>query len=403
MLFRPYTSCFIRKSLPIVALAATTTSIFIHSSSSLPLVSISQRQHTSFRPNKFVSRNMSNTMSDDSNCWKRAKLDDKKNSDLVIGTHSGTFQADEALGVWLLRQTDMYRNSKVTRSRDIPMLEEQCDIILDVGGIYNHEALRYDHHQREYNEKFDSERITKLSASGLIYRHYGKEVISSFYPNLPSNLLDLVYVKMYDRFMEAIDAIDTGVEPSTTPLLYKDSTCLSSRVSRLNPRWNEEDKEGPDARFETASNLCGSDFVNTLIPLVESDLPARAFVQKAMEERFQTDSSGQIICLSSGGMPWKSHVYELEQELGVEKEILYVLYTDQGGMWRIQCVSVEGQAFTNRLGLPSSWRGVRDDLLSDVAGIPNCRFCHASGFIGGNDTFEGALKMAQVSLQQQNN
>jgi uncharacterized UPF0160 family protein len=33
-----------------------------------------------------------------------------------------------------------------------------------------------------------------------------------------------------------------------------------------------------------------------------------------------------------------------------------------------------------------------------VSGVPGCVFVHASGFIGGNATYEGALEMARLSL-----
>lgn len=52
-----------------------------------------------------------------------------------------------------------------------------------------------------------------------------------------------------------------------------------------------------------------------------------------------------------------------------------------------------------RLPLPEPWRGVRGDQLSELTGIPGCVFVHASGFIGGNKTYEGALKMALDALK----
>lgn len=55
-------------------------------------------------------------------------------------------------------------------------------------------------------------------------------------------------------------------------------------------------------------------------------------------------------------------------------------------------------SFENRKSLPEAWRGVRDEKLSEVAGIKGCTFCHASGFTGGADTFEGVLEMAKKSL-----
>lgn len=49
--------------------------------------------------------------------------------------------------------------------------------------------------------------------------------------------------------------------------------------------------------------------------------------------------------------------------------------------------------------MPEAWRGVRDADLSKVAGIEGCVFCHAAGFIGGNETYQGALQMAQKALE----
>lgn len=44
------------------------------------------------------------------------------------------------------------------------------------------------------------------------------------------------------------------------------------------------------------------------------------------------------------------------------------------------------------------WRGIRDQALSDLSGIPGCIFVHAGGFIGGNASKEGALQMATKAL-----
>lgn len=336
---------------------------------------------------------------------KRAKLSDTA-SFKVIGTHSGTFQADEAMGVWLLRQTPTYRNAKVVRSRDLAVLDP-LDIVIDVGGVYDHSKLRYDHHQRDYDERFDPKtdgtpRCTKLSASGLVYRHYGRDVLQAYYPDVPSSQLELAYTKIYNSLLEAVDAIDTGVEMTQGEVLYKDTTGLASRVGRLNPRWNEVDDNGQrhseDDRFALAVDLCGVDFLSVMTSIIESDLPARGVVEQALLDRQTVHASGEIICLKNGGLPWRQHLYELEKEHGVDPLIKFVLYTDQSGMWRVQAVTVEGKAFENRLSLPSAWRGVRDDQLTAVTCIPGSRFVHAAGFIGGNDTYEGALRMAQVAL-----
>uniref|UniRef100_A0A672MF51 Myg1 exonuclease n=1 Tax=Sinocyclocheilus grahami TaxID=75366 RepID=A0A672MF51_SINGR len=113
----------------------------------------------------------------------------------------------------------------------------------------------------------------------------------------------------------------------------------------------------------------------------------------------QVDPSGELLLLAQGGCPWKEHLFALEKELKVDVLIKFVLYPDQSGHWRVQCVPAGLNTFQNRLSLLEEWRGVRDEALSELSGIPGCIFVHASGFIGGNRTQEGALEMAKRTLQ----
>jgi uncharacterized UPF0160 family protein len=97
----------------------------------------------------------------------------------TIGTHSGVFHADDAMGCVLLRDyTERYKGAKVVRTRD-PELLKQLDIVIDVGGVYDPALQRYDHHQKGFTETFHHKSDIKLSASGLVYKHYGKEIIKN--------------------------------------------------------------------------------------------------------------------------------------------------------------------------------------------------------------------------------
>ena len=244
---------------------------------------------------------------------------------------------------------------------------------------------------------------TKLSASGLVYKHYGKDILCALHPSLKASPSDLewVYVKLYADFMEGIDANDNGIEiAGSNPVLYKENTTLPHRVARLNARWNEPPGgPGEDARFFKASALCGEEFAGALDYIVNCELPARALVETALKARLTTHKSGQVITLPNSGCPWKTHLYELERALGVAPLIKFVLYMDTSGMWRVQAVTAEGTAFTNRLGLREAWRGVRDAELAKVSGIAGAKFVHAAGFIGGHATYEGALAMAVATIE----
>lgn len=83
---------------------------------------------------------------------KKAKLQVEPNT---IGTHSGTFHCDEILAVFLLSQHPEFRNHKVLRTRDQQLLD-QCDIVVDVGSVFDPAKKRFDHHQSTFQETFTS-------------------------------------------------------------------------------------------------------------------------------------------------------------------------------------------------------------------------------------------------------
>lgn len=99
---------------------------------------------------------------------KKQKMDHPLSSS-TIGTHNGTFHCDEALAVFLLRQTNTYRDANLKRTRD-PLILDTCDIVVDVGAVYDPEKNRFDHHQRGFTEVFGHGFQTKLSSAGLIYK-----------------------------------------------------------------------------------------------------------------------------------------------------------------------------------------------------------------------------------------
>ena len=101
------------------------------------------------------------------------------------------------------------------------------------------------------------------------------------------------------------------------------------------------------------------------------------------------------------GVPWADHLYSLEAAESDPQQVLYILFPEAGepgSRWRIRAVSVEGGGFENRKDLPDPWKGLRDEELSETAGIDGCVFVHASGFIGGNMTCPGALEMAKKAV-----
>lgn len=350
---------------------------------------------------------------------KRLKVDPVK-----IGTHNGHFHADEALAVYMLRLLPEYQSASLVRTRD-PEKLETCHTVVDVGGVYDDAKKRYDHHQREFTTTFPAHE-TKLSSAGLVYMHYGKAIIAQ-HTKLPTDHPDveLVFQKIYDDFVEAIDANDNGVNKYdvkqmqaagieekfksggiTLPALVGDL----NHEDPLNPSVSHSTPENPQAeedyRFSQASALMGSAFLRKVHGAATAWLPARGMVKEAFDKRNSEHASGQLLVLPRAGIPWKEHLYNLETEAGItaQQRILFVIYPEReeaNSKWRIQAVSENMTSFVNRKSLPEPWRGVRDAELDALLGSEvedGAVFVHAAGFIGGHKTEKGVRAMAALAL-----
>uniref|UniRef100_A0A1E1X978 Putative secreted protein n=1 Tax=Amblyomma aureolatum TaxID=187763 RepID=A0A1E1X978_9ACAR len=321
----------------------------------------------------------------------------------TIGTHNGTFHCDEALACFLLKQLAEYKDATVVRSRD-PAVLDTCDVVVDVGGVFDPAKKRYDHHQRGFAETMhtlDSSKkwTTKLSSAGLVYAHHGREVIAETLGwKVTDPNLEKIYDKVYENFMEEIDAIDNGVSAYDGEPRYRINTNLSSRVAHLNPPWNEPNPK-PDELFQKAMKLTGEEFLDRVRYYATSWIPARELVLSALQQRQKVGEVGSVVTLERGGCPWKDHLLALEEELAIPGEVKFVLYQDQNGSWRVQGVPVTLGSFECRIHLPEKWRGLRDEELSKATGIDDCIFIHSSGFIGGHKTKEGVVEIAMRTLK----
>jgi uncharacterized UPF0160 family protein len=321
-----------------------------------------------------------------------------------IATHHGSFHCDEALACAMLKCLPAYQSLPIVRTRT-PEDIDGAAIVVDVGGTYEPEKQRFDHHQGSFSDVYSEKHGIRLSSAGLVYKHYGKDVVSAIASSLAPGALSEADVtelveKVYNDLIKEVDAIDNGVEVTEGEMKYRIRSGLSSRVGRLNPGWNET--AGPaveNNNFKAAMEMTATELIEVVAGLVTSWFPARSLVSAALAGATDVHASGQIVKLDTF-CPWKGHLHDLEKagEEGKPKA-LYVLYQDSRGGWRVQCVPESPNSFVSRKPLPKAWRGVRDEELSELSGIPGCVFVHAGGFIGGNATFDGALAMAVAGVE----
>ena len=247
--------------------------------------------------------------------------------------------------------------------------------------------------------------------------HFGKPILA-LQTGLAEGSEDvgILWRKVYTDFVEALDAHDNGIsvyDPRDTQGLqkrfYDGGIGLGSLVGDLNA-WSDEEERGElspdqvqkaeDDRFLQASELMGSVFLRKLKYYHRNWLPARSEVREVYAARKRNDLEGKIMAFERG-VPWKDHLYTLEAENPNEQPVVYVLYPEgqhEDSRWRIQAVPVTKDSFESRKPLPEAWRGMRDDDLDKVTGVEGGIFVHASGFIGGNKSRQGAMAMAKKAL-----
>ncbi len=285
-------------------------------------------------------------------------------NDKTIATHNGNFHADDVFSIAALKS--IFPSFKLVRTRDLELIAK-ADIVLDVGGEYDADADRFDHHQS--GGAGERENGIPYSSFGLIWQKYGLEICDG--NQRVANALDAGLVS-------TIDADDCGYGERP------EGISLSRTISMFNPTWQED--ADFDAGFDEAVEFAAR-LLKRFIASADAGISAKSIVAEAIENA----EDPRVIVLEKY-IPWKKTV------LKNSEEALYMIYPSQTGQWRIQTVPVEQASFENRKPLPKEWAGLSGAELKEVTGLDDAMFCHNGLFIAGTESFESTMKMATMAL-----
>jgi uncharacterized UPF0160 family protein len=286
-------------------------------------------------------------------------------NDITIATHNANFHADDVFSIAAMKH--IFSTFKLVRTRNVALINK-ADIVIDVGGEYDPDKGRFDHHQR--GGAGERENGIPYSSFGLVWQKYGLEICDG-----KQDLANAVDAGLVSK----IDAIDCGY----TKGVY-DGISLSQSISMFNPTWQEASHF--DECFDEAV-VFASRILTRFIASANGGLSAKKIVAQAIENA----EDPRVIVLERY-TPWKKTVHALSEDA------LYVVYPSETGQWRIQTVPVEPGSFENKKSLPKPWAGLSDDEFKDETGIDDVMFCHNGLFIAGAESFESAMKMAVIAL-----
>jgi uncharacterized UPF0160 family protein len=306
----------------------------------------------------------------------------------VIATHSGSFHADDVFAVVVL--ATLFPQHEIVRSRD-PAVVAAADFTVDVGGIWDPAAGRFDHHQRGFEGKRPSGEA--YASAGLVWREFGARHVQAI-AREQGHVVDAPAAASIAEDVEAtlvryLDLVDNGAA-DVAPGVFG----LSSQVAMLNSSWLEE-RELDAAALERLQ----LERFREAMALVDRLL--RRFVLRAVGQRLAADTvrasarhlGGRVLLLAEGGMPWTRIVV---QDM---PEVLLVVYPESGReQYQLRTVPAADGSFASRMDLPQAWAGLRDEELAAMTGVADAVFCHSNLFIAGARSLAGALRMSELAL-----
>ena len=288
-------------------------------------------------------------------------------------THNGSFHTDDifaaaALSLMLEKKGDSF---EIIRTHD-PEAIEKGDYVFDVGGIYDEEKNRFDHHQKSFKEKRENDIL--YSSFGLVWKKYGLELSGS---EKIAKIVEEHLVAPVDAFDNGFDLVENKYDIS--PYLIQ-HFFLSMR-----PTWAEKEEDN-DKTFLECVKISKEILSREIIHARDSVL-----AEEKVLSIYQNTKDKRIIILDQS--------YPYEDTLNDFFEPLFVVYPRvNDGSWGVKAVRKEPKTFKNRKDFPKSWAGLRDEELQKITGISDAIFCHRGLFMAVAKTKEGAIKLAELAL-----
>ncbi len=274
-----------------------------------------------------------------------------------IGTHDGTFHADEVTACALLILFKLADADKIIRTRDHPLLD-QCEYVCDVGGIYDPSQKLFDHHQADYQGP--------MSSAGMILLY-----LRDF---------KIIQPKEYDYFNRTlilgVDAHDNGND------LQVRGVCTYSHViSSFTPVPQDVPNDVMDAAFFDAFKFA--------LGYLERIWKKYHYLQECREIVDVAMKNGDRYLMFDKSIPWLDSFFELG---GINHPAQFVVMP-AGDHWKLRGIPPSSEDRMGvRMPLPREWAGLLEGDLKIKTGIPGAIFCHKGRFISVWETREDAMK-----------
>lgn len=299
-----------------------------------------------------------------------------------IGTHDGSFHADEVLAIAIL--TSIFPNHHIIRTRD-PDTLSWVDCVVDVGGIYDHSNRRYDHHMPNPPQNRGGH---VYSSAGLIWRHYSQVYLSAI--GVPKrfafegNVIDLASAvdrQMRLQWIEPIDRNDNGMTHELTP--------ISVVVQAMRPTDPLKSKTTFDKAFLETVSMVAHLFKRSCFHAVDHAIAQTKHL--ISEKRFLHD--GAIVVCDHPVPSYRQYA---------TTDAHFVVHPS------LQCEGLDNNYVLRpvpnqnskdpKTSVPKTLLGARRDMIETLTKIEGVSYVHHNGYLILADSEQAAIQFAEFCL-----
>jgi len=320
-------------------------------------------------------------------------------TEVKIQTHDKKFHCDDVTAISLLTNYFGQKGIRVSVLRSREHFDD-ADILVDVGGEYNPEEGKFDHHQKSCNLSWNEQVRTPLSSAGMVWKHYGPDIVR-LYLNSHTYLylsdvdiephVDSIVNQLYFKIFMEIDANDNGIKSiEGGSRNYWTNLTLPGIVSSCNG--DVDNSEEQNENFNKAVHI-----VSQILEIKFYDVIRNYFnyynhyeYVKSSYESIPEDQ--EWILINKNLKSLYKCLYEIDPEYRIK---FIIVHTE--GEYAIKTRNRKGELFKNIADLLS------ENIMKTKLTHPDeLIFIHKSLFIAKTTTLETAIEVVKFSLEEYN-
>lgn len=301
-------------------------------------------------------------------------MSDKK----TIAVHSETYHADDLFAVSALQLLLDEDTTEIVRTRD-PEVIKDADYVVDVGGVYDPEQERFDHHQTE-GAGFHENGIP-YAAFGLVWKKYGEQLSGG----------KKQAQRVNEKLVQPIDAGDNGyslyelteqrVPPYTIQVMFNSF--------RKKP---DEDTTYDDIFFEMLT------FAKKILKREIQLAGYYVDAEEQIRQIYKKSKNKEVVIFDPGTDYGRELIGGVLCEY--PEPVYAIIHRLDDNAWQVVAIKKEPYTFENRKRLPEEWGGNRSpEELKKLTGFDDVIFVHRGGFMAKAKSKETAIGLAEKALE----